>query len=347
MKIGVIPENSNEQAALEAGVIPTPVVETIGLIKIRILMAAVKLGLFEAIGSGSFAVQEISARLGTHPFSTGKLLDALTGAGYLSKVGERFSLAAVTSQWLLRDSPNSLHDYILMQYLVWGWLAHCEDYISTGQAFIIHPQMTEEEWGIYQRSMRALAGFRAEDVARLTPVPEGARTMLDLGGSHGYNSVALCRRYPDLKAVVMDLPQAVKHAGPILEKEGMGDRVRLRAGNALTTDLGVGQWDLILMANLIQNFDQAGNRELVQRAARALRPGGVLVIQESFQPSRPESAGQDEVLLDFMFAMTSPSQTWSEEQIAAWQREAGLAPLETIYFPGSRGYGQQAAVKPD
>jgi SAM-dependent methyltransferase len=126
----------------------------------------------------------------------------------------------------------------------------------------------------------------------------------------------------------------------------MGDRVVHRAGNALTEDLGVEQWDVVLMANLIQNFDENRNRDLFRRVARSLRPGGVMVIQESFRPSTPEYAGQADVLLDFVFAMTSAAKTWSEAEIAGWQKEAGLEPREPIYFPRSQVYGQQAAVKP-
>jgi hypothetical protein len=70
------------------------------------------------------------------------------------------------------------------------------------------------------------------------------------------------------------------------------------------------------------------------------------VIQESFQRGTPDNAGLDTILLDFLFSMTSASKTWSEEEIAGWQREAGLEPRETMYFPGSRDYGQQAAFKP-
>ena len=49
--------------------------------------------------------------------------------------------------------------------------------------------------------------------------------MLDIGGSHGYYSVALCRRHPSLRAVILDLSEAVTHAERILDREGMGDRV--------------------------------------------------------------------------------------------------------------------------
>lgn len=346
MKIGAMAENLVEWIALRLGMVPIPLLDSAGVIKARVIMAAVKLGVFEAIGSEGLTAQEVSARCQTHPAPTEKLLNALTAAGYLHKAGEHYRLTALTRKWLLKDSAQSLHDYVRMQYLEWNWLAHCEDYISTGEPFIIHRHMTEDEWGVYQRSMRALAGLQAQEVARLTPVPAGARTMLDIGGSHGYNSVALCRRYPELSAVVLDLPEAVKHASPILEEEGMGERVILRAGNALTTDLGVDSWDLILMANLVQNFDEGDNRDLVRRAAQSLRPGGVLAIQESFQPRTPENAGQTAVLLDFFFSMTSPAQTWSQEEIASWQEEAGLLVRKAIYFRGSRDYGQQVAVKP-
>jgi len=45
-------------------------------------------------------------------------------------------------------------------------------------------------------------------------------------------------------------------------------------------DLGVELYDLILMSNLAHHLDAAQNLDLAKRAARALRPGGMFVIQE-------------------------------------------------------------------
>jgi hypothetical protein len=72
--------------------------------------------------------------------------------------------------------------------------------------------MSNDEWRLYQRAMRSLAGFSAFEVARRIPVPRGALHKLDLGGSHVYYSVMLCRRYPELHSVVFNLPEAVEHA---------------------------------------------------------------------------------------------------------------------------------------
>ncbi len=89
--------------------------------------------------------------------------------------------------------------------------------------------------------------WTASEVAQRIPVPRSARKMLDIGGSHGYYSVMLCRRLSGLHSVVFDLPEAVVHASKILAQEGMGKRIAHRAGNALTDDLGNEEYDLIFI----------------------------------------------------------------------------------------------------
>jgi SAM-dependent methyltransferase len=169
--------------------------------------------------------------------------------------------------------------------------------------------------------------------------------MLDIGGSHGYISVAMCRRYPGLRAVVLDLPGAVKSAAPILAKEGMGDRVIHRVGDALTDDLGTNAWDFIYVSQLLHHFDEATNKKLVQRIAAALRPGGVFAVLEMIRPSSPGATGQVGALLDLYFALTSESGTWSIEEISGWQREAGLLPEKPIRLRTVPGAAEVIAVK--
>jgi predicted O-methyltransferase YrrM len=165
--------------------------------------------------------------------------------------------------------------------------------------------------GLYQRGMRAQASLLAPLLTRSIPMPRGARLMLDIGGSHGYFSVALCRRYPGLRAIVVDLPDAVEQAAPILAREKMGDRVVHRAGDALSDDLGEAEYDLVFMFSLVHHFDDATNRRLVARAARALRPGGVMVIGELLRPASPGKGGQTAAFFDLYFALTSQSGLWT------------------------------------
>jgi hypothetical protein len=231
-------------------------------------MAATRLGVFEALASGPLTAHKVAAQCGTDPHATEKLLTALAGVGYLRADQAQYALAPIARKWLLKDSPQSLRDKMLIQFTEWEWIEGYEEFVDSGTPLDIHGVLSDDEWGLYQRSMRALASGSASEVARRTPVPNGARDMLDIGGSHGYYSVAICRRHPGLLAVVLDLPEAVKHAEPILAREEMGDRVMHRAGNALTDDLGTEAWDLVFIANLMHHFDEKTNRDLVRRIAR-------------------------------------------------------------------------------
>jgi hypothetical protein len=76
-----------------------------------------------------------------------------------------------------------------------------------------------------------------------------------------------------------------------------------------------------------------------------LRPGGVYVIQEIYRQGSPNEAGQIGSLLGLYFALTSESGTWAFEEMAGWQREAGLKPRKPVKFVTAPGNGQQSAVK--
>jgi SAM-dependent methyltransferase len=348
MKIGTIAENQIERDLLEAGLVPTPLMDTqFAYTLARTIMVGTKLGVFEALAPGALTASEVATHCKTDPGATEKLLNALAGADYLRAEGEGYALAPVARKWLLKESPESLHDKMLFQFIEWDWIGrHYEDFVRSGEPLSAHETFSDEEWGVYQRGMRSLAGTWASEVAQVTPVPKGARDMLDLGGSHGYYSVVLCRHHPDLRAVILDLPEAVEHAAPILANEGMGNRVVHRAGDALSDDLGTEAWDLVLIALLVHHFDDATNRKLTRHVAGALRPGGIYVIQDMFRPRSPKEAGQFGALLDLYFAATSKAGTWSVEEMADWQREAGLVPQEPIPFRSVPGSGQQVAVKP-
>jgi SAM-dependent methyltransferase len=228
----------------------------------------------------------------------------------------------------------------------WDWMAGLGEFIRTGTPMDFHAAMPAEQWDLYQRAMRALAGLGAPEVARRLPVPPGARDMLDIGGSHGYYSVMLCRRHPRLRATVLDLPAAIRHAAPLLAREGMGERVRHRAGDALADDFGAEVYDLVLIVQLVHHFDAEQNRDLVRRAARALRPGGCLAIVEPIRQLPGQAGGQIAGLLDLYFAFTSLSGTWALADIVSWQRAAGLQPRPPIRFVKMPGIGAQVAFKP-
>jgi 2-polyprenyl-3-methyl-5-hydroxy-6-metoxy-1,4-benzoquinol methylase len=347
VRVGAIPENPIERVVARLNIAPRPLIETqMAYTLARLVMLGVKLGVFDALKDGPLDAEEVARRTGTDQRATGKLLFALAGSGYLEPDGDRYSLSAMSRKWLVSDSPSSLADKLLLQFHEWEWMERAEDYVRDGAPLELHRILPEDQWGAYQRGMRSMArSFAREGVARM-PVPKGARDLLDIGGSHGHYSAALCRRHEGLRAVVLDLPQAVKHAAPLLAEEGMGDRVVHREGDALADDLGEQAYDVVIIVQLVHHFTDEQNRQLAGRVALALRPGGVYAIVDAFRQPSARKAGQTAALLEFYFAMTSESGTWSPEEMAGWQRGAGLRPKRPIRFRTIPGGGIQAAEKP-
>jgi 2-polyprenyl-3-methyl-5-hydroxy-6-metoxy-1,4-benzoquinol methylase len=327
MKLGILPENLAERLALWFCIPPPGILESwLGIMASRALIAATKLGIFESLASRPLTLDEIVEKCATHHRATEQLLNALVGMSCLQLKRDRYVLPRKMRAWILAEGKYSFRGQILLHELEWKWWEHCEDYVRTGRPLSTHQTMTDEEWGIYQRGMRSGVALPANWIARKLDLPPSARAMLDIGGSHGYFSVALCRRNPQLHSTILELPQAIRHAAPLLEQEGMGERIRYREGNVLTDELEFDQYDLVLMAAVVHHFDEATNRQLMKRIARALRPGGIVAIWEPLRQDPTGRIRQFGGLMDLFFGLFSEAGTWSADEIASWYRDAGLKP---------------------
>jgi SAM-dependent methyltransferase len=345
MRVGLMAENPLESALLATGLVPVAMLEAYGPAYARAITTATRLGIFEALSGGPRSAQAVAETCRTNQRATEKLLNLLVTMKYVSYGGGTYRLARNTRRWLLADAPGSIRDFILMKDLEWSWIDHLESFVQDGQPLDVHGTMSTDDWISYQRGMRAQANLLGPLLARRVPVRTGASQMLDIGGSHGYFSVVLCQRHPGLHATVLDLPPAVEQAAPLLAREGMGDRVVHRAGDALTDDLGEAAFDLILMVSLVHHFDDATNRLLAQRVARALRPGGYFVIGDALRPRSPGRGGQQGAFFDLYFALTSESGLWTFDEMRSWQVDAGLAPRRSISLVPGGSFGLQVAER--
>jgi SAM-dependent methyltransferase len=346
MKLTSVPENLTERLALWLNIAPTPVSDTmLGFMLARTVMVAVKLGILEALADQPKTTAQVSAQCATDAKATRILLNTLVQLGYVQLGENQYTLTPQARKWLLKDSKVSLRDKMLLQFLEWDFVEHYEDYLRTGQPLNYHYHMNSEQWEIYQRGMRSMAEISAWEIGKRTPVPAHATHMLDIGGAHGFYSIELCQRYPKLQSTILELPDAIEHAQPILAEKNPNSQVRYQAGNALTDDLGEGKWDLVFMSSLAHHFDENANAELANRVARALRPGGYYIVQDLIRTDQPKAGDHLGGLLNMYFAATSEAGTYSEPEIQQWQKQAGLVPQRSVWLRSVPRHAQIVAKK--
>jgi 2-polyprenyl-3-methyl-5-hydroxy-6-metoxy-1,4-benzoquinol methylase len=318
------PENPTEWIALRFNLAPRPVGETLfGMPMARSVMAGVRLGVFERLAKGSADADGLARELELAPAGTRLLLDSLYALGHVDRDGSRYELSKSARRWLDPESETYVGTFIQDCFEYWGWWAQLEDVVRTGQGLELHGRSPDDPgWQTYIRGQFELARLSAPEVAKALRLPDEPTALLDVAGAHGWFSAQLCRRYPGLKATVVDLPGSAAVGRQIVAEHGMTDRVEHREGDALEVDLG-GPYDGALCFNLIHHLSPEQNVTLFRRIHDALKPGGTFAVLDLFTPKEGAQADAS-AFLGLFFYLTSSAATYSAEELAAWLGEAGF-----------------------
>jgi hypothetical protein len=324
MQYGVIPTSIAERIALAAGAVPVPLIDlSFGVLKARMIMAGVKLGVFNALAREAHTPESLAATIKADASCLELLLRSLVHAGYLQLDGARYSLSKLARQTMVDGAAREMTGFALWHYTQWEFIEHLETLIQTGQGVDFHVTMSDAEaWGHYQKAMLEVARFDAPVLAKHVPVRQGATRLLDLAGSHGLMGATVARKHPGLSCTVIDLPAALHHARHLAQKEGHADIVEHRPGNIVTDDLGTG-WDVVLLSNILHHFTPENVRAIMRRAFNALGRDGTVAIWELERPAPGKKPSEGDAVALF-FRLTSSAAAYSGEEYAAWLSDAGF-----------------------
>jgi hypothetical protein len=303
-----------------------------GMAVARSLQVAERTGLIAALAEGEASADELAARCELRPAGTRLLLDSLTAAHLLRCSGERYSLDSRAKKWLDPASESSVAGFLADNWHYWDWYAQLEPLIRDGQAVDIHAKPPDDPyWRSYMRGQYEIARLSSNAVAKAIKLREPPRSLLDVAGGHGEFSMALCRRHPELRSRIVDLPGSAAVGREIVAAAGMSDRVEHVEGDMFVTDLG-GPHDGALCFNIVHHLSPEQIRQLFARIAAALAPGAPLVVLDLY--TRPPGATPDSgALLGLFFHLTSGADTYSTQEVEGWLADAGLEPAGVRRLP--------------
>jgi hypothetical protein len=256
---------------------PGPMIDYVGAHAFRAVCVAFKVGLLDALVERTATLRELAASLQVDERGLSILLGCLESLGYAEESGGAYAASRMTRSWLpiLRDGIPS-YEFNLLN----GW-PKLEQVLREGRptedpiARIVEGE--PDGWEGFERSQLANAKLSVDELLTRVRIPRGATRLLDVGGGHGLNSIAYCRKYPKLRARVFDLPQALGLARKLVEKYEVSDRVELVGGSFWTDDMGQG-YDVALLFNVVHLMPEPKLRELLAIVRKSLAPGGMLVV---------------------------------------------------------------------
>lgn len=341
MRLYLKSANPAEWLAVRAGLVPVAAAEAWGGMALSgTLIAAVRTGLAARLAQRPATAAELAADLHLDPLPTRLLLDCLCSGGHVTCRGGQYRLSRSSRRWLDPASGLSVARFVAGTADYWPWWSRLDEATRRGQPAAHHSvQPGDPYWRRYIGGQLDLARLSAAEVVRKLRLPGDPRSLLDVGGGHGWYAAQLCRRHPHLTATVLDLPGSAAIGREIILQAGMADRVRFRDGDATTADLGRG-YDGVLCFNLVHHLALEQIVPLFAAIREALAPGGVLAVMDAFaDPSRRQSAAAN--VLGLFVYLSSGSQVHTPAELRGWLRDAGFGPprrARIVRIPGQALY---------
>lgn len=307
---------------------PAAMVDLLDAGSFRALALAHDLGVFEALEKPR-TVENLADVVDADPTALEVLLEFLRVNDYVLQAGDRYERTGTTERWLTDDGEANLAPWFTFwQDVVFPfWDRHLETTIRTGEPLETLYEWLDDNpelWPTAQRGFRAAATLVADPVVDELEVPEGATSLLDLGGGHGLYAAELCEHYPDLSAVVFDRREALEVAEAEASERDLADRLRTRGGDYLTDDLG-GEYDLVLVFNVTHAHDAETVQELFERVYEALEPGGRIAVLDQFKGGGRLNVGETAVaLIALTYQVTLGRTVHDADAVARWLRDAGF-----------------------
>ena len=302
----------------------------------RIIFTALDLDLFNIMGRRTLTIPQLSKQLHTSHRGLEIICRSLASTGLLikSQAGYRASTFAIT--YLQKNSKEFRGDYLALMQRQWKEWSRLTEVVTSG----IPVDSQEPETPEYRRSFTWAMHHRSQEPAQQVAKQvsmKTVRSLLDLGGGPGTYALAFLKANPQLQATVMDRPAALEVAQILAKQASVESRLSLQAGNFINDKIA-GTYDIVWYSNVLHIYSPPENLKVFRKIRRALKPGGRLIIQDTFlqdpQGLRPLETNLFAVT---MLLYTDTGNTYPLQDVRTWLHKAGLNRTRLIHLQKGTG----------
>src|SRR5262245_50754310 len=276
--------------------LPPPVVLmqiAFGKVATQALSVAARFKVADQLVSGPKSAAELAKATGLHAGHLYRVMRALAGLGVFAADDQgKFSLSPM-GNFLRSDVPGSVRPVATYFCDPWSWKpwGDLAGAVKTGQPVFDrmfgegvfdylakHP----DEAATFNEGMTAFSQQAADSVLKAYDFSK-VGTIVDVGGGHGALLLAILKKNPGTRGVVFDAPQVAEGAAKAIREAGMADRCRAEGGDFFKSVTPGG--DLIVMKNIIHDWNDEKAAAILKACRAAIKPTGKLLLVELVVPS--------------------------------------------------------------
>ncbi|MGZ3356372.1 MAG: class I SAM-dependent methyltransferase [Isosphaeraceae bacterium] len=255
----------------------------------KAMFAAVSLGVFDALAVSPKSLSDLAQQIQVNPDALGRLLDACVGLQLLDKRDGQYENTPVATAYLSKTSSHRLTGYITYSNdVLWKLWGNLEDAVREGthrwqQTFGLEGDIFAHFFRTEEAKHEFLMGMHGQGVISSPHVVAAFdlsrfRRLVDLGGATGHLAMAACRRWPELRAVIFELPEALPLARKVVGASPVVDRIEFVAGDFFVDPLPEG--DLYALGRILHDWTEKKILRLLGCIYHRLPQGGAVLIAE-------------------------------------------------------------------
>ncbi len=289
----------------------------------RILLTAIELDLFTAVGEGARAA-EVAARIGADSRATETLMNALVALGALTKNDGVFRNTAVAAEHFAAGAGSGGRLSFMHNVHLWDRWSRLTECVRRGTAVdLVDMEQRGGQWiDAFIAAMQRHSQDGAPAVVEALDASD-VRRMLDVGGGSAAYSIAFAQANPNLHAVIFDLRPVLAIAQTHIERAGLSGRVTTRAGDLRVDAYGEG-FDLVFISSICHMLSPEENVEMFRKALAALNPGGRIVMRDFILEASKTAPRQAAVFALNMLVGTREGSSYSRVEYQDWLEQAGF-----------------------
>jgi demethylspheroidene O-methyltransferase len=316
-----------------------------GFVYTQVLLACVRLDLFNQLAAGPDSAARLAQRLGLPLRSMQRLLDAAVSLRLLRRrSGGRYGLGALGAPMVgnaalaamvehhatlyadLRDPVALLRDEGAGSAMAayWPYASYPE---RQGRADGAAPVLPARQVAEYSALMTASQPMVIEELLDAYPLARH-RVLLDVGGGEGRFVAAALAAAPRLRAMLFDLPPVADLATARLGAQGLGGRVAVHGGSFFDDPLPEGA-DVATLVRVLFDHDDAHALAILRAVARALPAGGTLLVAEPMADA-PGAHAMGDAYFGFYLLAMGRGQPRSAQALTALLQEAGFTDVRAL-----------------
>ena len=327
-----------------------------GFVYSQVLLACVRLRLFDLLASGPLSAAELAQRLDVPPDGMDRLLAAACALDLLEHragpAGTLFGLGKLGAPMVGNEAVTAMVEHHAVLYadlpdplaLLRGTgapaaLSRYWAYATAAAPGQLAPAQVNE----YSALMSASQPLVAQEVLDTYDFSRH-RCLLDVGGGQGRFLRAAARHCPQLQLMLFDLPGVVPVAREAFIADGIAQRATVHGGDFTRDPLPQGA-DIATLVRVIYDHPDERALRILRAVFQALPPGGTLLLAEPMAGA-PGAPRMGDAYFGFYLLAMQGGRSRTAAELQALMAAAGFERIRELGTPIPLQVGVLVAQRP-